>query len=475
MVWAPIVGEWYERVNNAGAVEHRHYVRSSERVVAVVTKSSAVTKTQYLHTDHAGSVDVVSTSTGALDERRSYDPFGARRNPDWGKPPGALTNGTALGFTGHLGDEELGLVFMRGRVYDPKLGRFLTPDPFVTRVLSGQNWNRYAYVENNPLNYTDPSGFQDEPNARPPSASPPKPIADNGRVIGGLEVLVIGVRPPRPEPLGAMRTPVDVGSFGDTAGFYPDAPASGSERDQADGLDIMLDVLEGAATGYGQDVLSNAQGMVLFAVFPQGYFAWQGYNFWSGVADVSREGYAQDGIWGGIAAGLGQIANVFVPVVDAGIGLAKTIDAAEKGDYKHAGEYGYGAAKAVAGVLAVGIGAGVARGKGGGGGGRNLHAEATAARDALVADLSRMRHPPATVVGAYSPSSGRVTAGASRGGGLGCAEAVCADALRNPPDIRFTEAIRPRTGEVVPVCPSCEATFGRQAFPDPATRFRSDL
>ncbi len=60
------------------------------------------------------------------------------------------------------------------------------------------------------------------------------------------------------------------------------------------------------------------QGMVLFAVFPQGYFAWQGYNFWSGVADVTREGYAQDGIWGGFAAGLGQIANVFVPVVDAG-------------------------------------------------------------------------------------------------------------------------------------------------------------
>ncbi len=361
LVESIFVGEWYERVNNAGAVEHRHYVRSSERVVAVVTKSSAVTKTQYLHTDHAGSVDVVSTSTGALDERRSYDPFGARRNPDWGKPPGALTNGTALGFTGHLGDEELGLVFMRGRVYDPKLGRFLTPDPFVTRVLSGQNWNRYAYVENNPLNYTDPSGFEGE---SADEGSRPKVIDNQGRPTDSLEVEVRGIRPPRPEPLGAMRPPVDVGSYGDSPGFYPDAPASGSERDQADGLDIMLDVLEGAATGYGQDVLSNMQGMVLFAVFPQGYFAWQGYNFWSGVIDVGREGYAQDGIWGGIAAGLGQIVNVFVPVVDAGIGLAKTIDAAEKGDYKHAGEYGYGAAKAVAGVLAVGIGAGVARGGG---------------------------------------------------------------------------------------------------------------
>jgi hypothetical protein len=115
------------------------------------------------------------------------------------------------------------------------------------------------------------------------------------------------------------------------------------------------------------------------------------------------------------------------------------------------------------------------RGHGAAGGGpRDLHAEAVAARDALAAELATGRHPPATVVGGYSPSSGRVTAGASRGGGLGCAEGVCSEALGHPPDIQFTPAVRPRTGQPVDVCPNCESTYGRGAFPDPATRFRTD-
>ncbi|XYH92483.1 FG-GAP-like repeat-containing protein [Sorangium sp. So ce1128] len=96
------------------------------------------------------------------------------------------------------------------------------------------------------------------------------------------------------------------------------------------------------------------------------------------------------------------------------------------------------------------------------------------ARDALSAKLAQTRHPPATVVGAYSPSSGRVTAGANRGGGLGCAEGVCSEALGHPSDIRFTPAVRPRTGQPVDVCPICESTYGRGAFPDPSTRFRTD-
>lgn len=105
---------------------------------------------------------------------------------------------------------------------------------------------------------------------------------------------------------------------------------------------------------------------------------------------------------------------------------------------------------------------------------RDLHAEALAARDTLVKELALQRHPPATVVGAYSPASGRVTAAASRGGGMGCAEGACSELLGSPPDIQFTTAVRPRTGQPVDVCPTCEITYGRSAFPDPATRFKTD-
>src|SRR6185295_19735694 len=52
-----------------------------------------------------------------------------------------------------------GLVNMNGRIYDPVLGRFLSPDPNVQFVGDLQSYNRYSYVLNNPLRYTDPTGF----------------------------------------------------------------------------------------------------------------------------------------------------------------------------------------------------------------------------------------------------------------------------------------------------------------------------
>jgi hypothetical protein len=48
---------------------------------------------------------------------------------------------------------------MNGRIYDAKLGRFLQADPIVQAPKNSQNLNRYSYVLNNPLSYTDPSGF----------------------------------------------------------------------------------------------------------------------------------------------------------------------------------------------------------------------------------------------------------------------------------------------------------------------------
>ncbi|MFS8066929.1 MAG: RHS repeat-associated core domain-containing protein [Byssovorax sp.] len=94
-------------------------------------------------------------------EKRSYDAFGARRNPIWGAAPVAFSSLTTRGFTGHEDDEELGLVNMKGRLYDPKIGRFLTTDPIVSHPGFGQSWNPYSYVLNNPLAFTDPSGFGD--------------------------------------------------------------------------------------------------------------------------------------------------------------------------------------------------------------------------------------------------------------------------------------------------------------------------
>ena len=53
----------------------------------------------------------------------------------------------------------MGLNHMNGRVEDAILGRFLSPDPHVTDPTNPQNYNRYSYVNNNPLTFSDPTGF----------------------------------------------------------------------------------------------------------------------------------------------------------------------------------------------------------------------------------------------------------------------------------------------------------------------------
>jgi RHS repeat-associated protein len=156
-------GGIFEQVTtSAGVVEHRFFVHSPERAIAVVTRGGLTPGTRFLHTDHLGSVDVVTKEDGSIDERRSYDAYGARRNPEWGKPSGAFTSRTTRGYTGHEEDDDLGLVNAKGRMYDSRLARFTTTDPVIADIWSGQSLNRYAYVDGNPLAFTDPTGFSPE-------------------------------------------------------------------------------------------------------------------------------------------------------------------------------------------------------------------------------------------------------------------------------------------------------------------------
>ncbi len=95
---------------------------------------------------------------------QSFDPFGLRRNgSNWKDLLTSQLNNfdrsvTTRGYTGHEQLDELGLIHMNGRVYDPKLGRFIQADTFIQFADNTQSYNRYSYVLNNPLRYTDPSG-----------------------------------------------------------------------------------------------------------------------------------------------------------------------------------------------------------------------------------------------------------------------------------------------------------------------------
>ena len=94
-------------------------------------------------------------------DRYSFDPFGRRRNgDDWTDTLTNLANpDTTMGYAGHESLDDVDIVHMNGRIYDPFLGRVLSADPLVPAPHDMQNFNRYSYVFNNPLSLTDPSGF----------------------------------------------------------------------------------------------------------------------------------------------------------------------------------------------------------------------------------------------------------------------------------------------------------------------------
>lgn len=148
-------------------VENKHYVQAGAILVGVyVTKSSYASgdgpQMRYYHRDNIGSINAISNEAGAIIERLAYEPFGKRRFPNGTADPGNTIFGitTDRGFTGHEHLDELQLIHMNGRIYDPLLGRFLTPDPNIPDASNLQAFNRYSYVLNNPLLYTDPTGYR---------------------------------------------------------------------------------------------------------------------------------------------------------------------------------------------------------------------------------------------------------------------------------------------------------------------------
>jgi RHS repeat-associated protein len=138
---------------------------------------------EYGVSDHLGSDSVTYTGEGQEQsqrghlkegevqktERQSYDAWGARRNADtWAPAKGPLGESNpseeregsnlARGYTGHEMLDDVGLIHMNGRLYDPSLGRMCGADPYVQTPENLQNYNRYSYVLNNPLSQIDPSG-----------------------------------------------------------------------------------------------------------------------------------------------------------------------------------------------------------------------------------------------------------------------------------------------------------------------------
>ena len=188
--------------------------------LAPAATSAAEHKYLVYHYDELGSVQAITawgeTSADAnflfandatgKESLYSYSPWGERRDAKdwlgyswngsstapaftWGRDDPSTTGTTQneedlipRGFTGHEMLDNLGLIHMNGRIYDARLGRFLSADQVVQAPASLQSYNRYSYCFNNPLGYVDPSGYEatgsfvPDDHPAPPSGSWPRCI-----------------------------------------------------------------------------------------------------------------------------------------------------------------------------------------------------------------------------------------------------------------------------------------------------------
>ena len=169
------INKYYEREIDTTSREY-HYIYSDKGVVALYVITAPVVDTTsthepgdlpgwlegprgagdstamyYIHTDHLGSYCAITNANKQVVQRNFFEA--------WGTNIGAENfTLTRRGFTGHEHYPELKIINMGGRLYDPVIARFFSPDNYVQIPEFTQSFNRYSYCLNNPLSYTDPTG-----------------------------------------------------------------------------------------------------------------------------------------------------------------------------------------------------------------------------------------------------------------------------------------------------------------------------
>lgn len=132
--------------NGAGTLQRRYVHGSGADQPLLWYEGGAVSSAtrRSLQVNYQGSIDSVADASGNLIGINSYDDYGR---------PGANNIGS-FQYTGQVWLPELGIYYYKARMYDPRLGRFLQPDP----VGYTDDLDLYAYVENDPIDGKDPAG-----------------------------------------------------------------------------------------------------------------------------------------------------------------------------------------------------------------------------------------------------------------------------------------------------------------------------
>lgn len=156
------LGNVYEIDEKVGSSKEKLYLGGGYyHSPAVYVKENGVWRLNYICRDYLGNITHITDNSGKLLAEYSYDAWGRMRNPVNqnvylpGSEPDLLLG---RGYTGHEHLSVFGLINMNARLYDPVLGRFLSPDPFVQLPDNLRSLNRYGYGMCNPLCYVDENG-----------------------------------------------------------------------------------------------------------------------------------------------------------------------------------------------------------------------------------------------------------------------------------------------------------------------------
>jgi RHS repeat-associated protein len=154
-------GNGYEKIIMGSDIYEVDYISSSAGLAAINVSHNGTDNMYYVYTDHLGSLLTITDASGDIIYEQNFDAWGNKRginfwnlSSDLTIPPPWLIRG----FTGHEHLPEFALINMNGRMYDPVLGTFISPDNYVQLPDFTQGLNRYSYALNNPLVFTDPDG-----------------------------------------------------------------------------------------------------------------------------------------------------------------------------------------------------------------------------------------------------------------------------------------------------------------------------
>lgn len=263
-----------------GAIEFVTYIGGDGYTAPIVLKSDGTTQNYlYLHRDYQGTIVAVTNQTGALVEKRLFDAWGNIVKVQDGA--GNILAGLTVldrGYTGHEHLQSVGIIHMNGRLYDPKLHRFLQPDNYIQEPDNTQNYNKYGYVLNNPLKYTDPSGEEAV------SAAAFGIAVGIGALVAGLTYTLTALWSDVPFNIGGLAKATFIGAASAAVTFGIGAGTSTITS-------FYSKVAVGALMhGSFQGFIAGVQGGNFVSAFTQAAAASIAASLWTGGLDLDAKG-----------------------------------------------------------------------------------------------------------------------------------------------------------------------------------------